>query len=90
MRRHARTDAVPPDLQLYDPARWIRAALDNADQVGLGHVPVEARPTYFYTPLCYRKALTDALGARAGDDFFFHVLKPCPFGRAPAGVAETW
>jgi hypothetical protein len=95
VRRIAKADAIPEDLQAYDPARWVKYSLDNPEEAGIAHLPVEQRPTYFYTlrlaaPLSYKRALTGAIGARAAAKHFHETLEPCPLGHLPAGWTETW
>lgn len=78
MRRHAKADAIPPDLMAYDPQRWIRAATD-ADDVLVRHIPIPERATNWYMlgvigPHYFRMALWDAVGQRRGDHYFYTVL----------------
>lgn len=89
MRRRATADVIPEDLQAYDWKRWVKAAID-AHEVNLRHIPAAERTDHWYAvrvigPSYYRAALRDAVGARVGDNHFFHVLKPCPMGSVPAG-----
>ena len=70
MRRCAKRDVIPADLQTYDPATWIQAAID-ADDVLIRHIPVAERPTHWYVvriiaPHSYRQALWASTGRRAG------------------------
>ena len=92
MRRCAKRDVIPADLQTYDPATWIQAAID-ADDVLIRHIPVAERPTHWYVvriiaPHSYRQALWASTGRRAGDHHFSTVLT-VKGGAAPALCADA-
>jgi|GEM_PF-6729165 hypothetical protein len=82
MRRRAKADAIPEDLQTYEPLRWCQDAIDHGDPF----IPprLRGRPCAelledWYVPRVvaparYRAALWDAVGQRAGDHHFYEVL----------------
>ena len=95
MRRHARTEAIPEDLQTYDPARWIQDAVDHDDPFLSPELraltPAELQ-THWYgvrilAPARYRAALWASVGQRRGDAHFYGTLK-VQGGTSPAVWAD--